>query len=223
METTKRNLVKKLKSDVNNHFVLQNKWLIEKSQNITKEDLTKWLCQEYFVSVEFVNWFLLAAASSPSQYSKLVLVKNVWEELGEGKLENSHVKILETFLYKLGVNLQNNKPNRLTTSYLETMKSIIIQDYYEALGALGPANEYLLRKEYGMVYEAYKTLQKKGEFPTAKFFEINLEADNVHSQVLFDLIEDVCDSEEKENKVISGNQKALDARLLFYEGLITNF
>ena len=47
----------------------------------------------------------------------------------------------------------------------------------------------------------------------------NLEADESHSAQLFRLIENVCDTPEKIAQVKEGNKKALDSRLLFYEGL----
>ncbi|EMO25218.1 hypothetical protein LEP1GSC170_0619 [Leptospira interrogans serovar Bataviae str. HAI135] len=55
--------------------------------------------------------------------------------------------------------------------------------------------------------------------PEGKFFQVNLNADESHSEKLFRLIEAVADTEEKRNKVMEGNRLALDARLVFYEGL----
>ncbi|EMO05023.1 hypothetical protein LEP1GSC116_0588, partial [Leptospira interrogans serovar Icterohaemorrhagiae str. Verdun HP] len=52
-------------------------------------------------------------------------------------------------------------------------------------------------------------------------FQVNLNADESHAEKLFRLIEVVADTEEKRNRVMEGSQLALDARLVFYEGLTT--
>ena len=99
------------------------------------------------------------------------------------------------------------------------MKELTNSNFYAALGALGPANEYLLKLEYGQMYESYQKLRREEKLPEALFFEVNLEADESHSAQLFRLIENVCDTPEKIAQVKEGNKKALDSRLLFYEGL----
>ena len=162
-------LTQELKFEVENHPVLKADWLLDKKIHLAKEDLCLWLSQEYFVSVEFVNWFLSI----------------------------------------LGY----------TGKYLQDMKELTNSNFYAALGALGPANEYLLKLEYGQMYESYQKLRREEKLPEALFFEVNLEADESHSAQLFRLIENVCDTPEKIAQVKEGNKKALDSRLLFYEGL----
>lgn len=208
-----------LKKQVENHSVLQSKWFLEKKENLTKNALNLWLSQEYFVSVDFVNWFLWTASLTADIQSKILLVHNIWEELGEGKVDKSHVKILVQFLANIGIQESELKILSHTEKYLNAMKDITTSNFYEALGALGPANEYLLKLEYGQMYKSYQKLRKEENLPNAYFFEVNLEADESHSDEIFKLIEMTCDTPEKVKFVKMGNQKALDARLLFYEGL----
>ncbi len=86
---------KTLEESVRNHPVLTfNLWLVKKEHKMEREDLLLWLRQEYFVSVDFVNWILNTASICDSVEAKIVLVSNIWEELGEGNVENSHVFIL---------------------------------------------------------------------------------------------------------------------------------
>ena len=54
-------LTKTLKEEVDSHPVLNNKWLISRIENLTLKDLKLWLSQEYFVSIDFVTWFLKAS------------------------------------------------------------------------------------------------------------------------------------------------------------------
>lgn len=212
-------LINELKMQVENHPVLKSQWLMERKKQLTKKDLILWLCQEYFVSVEFVNWFLWTASLTNDVNAKIILVQNIWEELGGGNANKSHVKILIQFLKKIGIDENEIVLLEHTKVYLQKMKELTSNNFYEALGALGPANEYLLKMEYGQMYNAYKELRKKENLPESTFFEVNLEADESHSEVLFRLIELICDTSDKSNKVKEGNQKALEARLLFYEGL----
>ncbi|MDX1957634.1 MAG: iron-containing redox enzyme family protein [Leptospiraceae bacterium] len=215
----KLNLKEILKLEVENHHVLKNPWLLAKHNKLTKDDLLLWLSQEYFVSVDFVNWFLLTAAKTNDIESKIILVENIWEELGEGKSEESHVSILVSFLKEIGFNFDKHKILDHTKQYLTKMKEVLDLGFFESLGALGPANEYLLKLEYGMMFESYNKLSEELSLPNAKFFKVNLNADEGHSAKLFQLIEDKADSPEKKEKVILGNKLALDARMIFYKGL----
>ncbi|EKO63009.1 iron-containing redox enzyme family protein [Leptospira kirschneri] len=218
--STSTNFRKTLEDSVRNHPVLTfNLWLEEKERKMEREDLLLWLRQEYFVSVDFVNWFLNTASICDSVEAKIVLVSNIWEELGEGNVEDSHVFILKKFLSDMGEVVHEKHVLPETTSYLNLMQKITTSDFYSALGALGPANEYLLKLEYSRMFKSYLDLRKKTILPEGKFFQVNLNADESHSEKLFRLIETVADTEEKRNRVMKGNQLALDARLVFYEGL----
>ncbi len=212
-------LTQELKFEVENHPVLKAEWLLDKKIHLAKEDLCLWLSQEYFVSVEFVNWFLWTASLTSNIEAKILLVHNIWEELGEGNPSASHVMILTKFLNEIGIKESNLSILGYTGKYLQDMKELTNSNFYAALGALGPANEYLLKLEYGQMYESYQKLRREEKLPEALFFEVNLEADESHSAQLFRLIENVCDTPEKIAQVKEGNKKALDSRLLFYEGL----
>ncbi len=216
------NLIETLKKDVDTHPVLINEWLQKVEKSLTLKDLKLWLSQEYFVSIDFVTWFLLAGTLTTDLDIRIILIENVWEELGEGKKENSHLEILRKFLDQIGFSTSNLQPFPKTKEYLNSMRSILSTNLFMALGALGPANEYLLKKEYGKMYDSYQLLKNKENLPDGSFFEVNLHADEGHSKKLFALIEKVCNTDEKKKWVLEGNLRALNARKLFYEGLITH-
>ncbi len=202
------------------HPVLKsNHWLEEKEERMDREDLLLWLKQEYFVSVAFVGWFLNTAAISEGVASKIVLVENIWEELGEGNEEEAHVSILKKFLSEMGESVSDKDILPETQNYLSLMQKITTTDFYSALGALGPANEYLLKLEYARMYKSYSDLKSRISLPEGKFFQVNLEADESHAEKMFRLIETTADDEDKRERVREGNRLALDARLVFYEGL----
>jgi pyrroloquinoline-quinone synthase len=214
------NLIDELKFTVENHSVLKNPWLQKRKNNLSREDLILWLSQEYFVSIQFVNWFLIASTLTESIDAKIILVRNIWEELGEGKSNEAHVSILIEFLKKIGVDIEKIKILPETKNYLDQMKEIISRDFYSSLGALGPANEFLLKLEYGQMYDSYSELKKIEALPTSKFFQVNLSADESHSETLFRLIDLISDTVEKKDWVRKGNLDALEAREIFYEGLL---
>lgn len=152
-------------------------------------------------------------------HSKIILVQNIWEELGEGNVDSSHVMILSKFLRDMGSSLVDLHPNTSTSEYLKEMDGIIALGPFYALGALGPANEYLLKLEYGIMNTAYLNLRKEEILPEAVFFKINLEADQNHSAMMFSLIERLTETEESAEMVIEGNMRALNARMIFYDGI----
>lgn len=215
-----KNFSDKLKNTVKNHDILRHPWLLEKKENIQLSDMVLWLQQEYHVSVAFVNWFLYTAAKTDNQKAKIVLVRNIWEELGEGNPEETHVSILNGFLNELGFPEDRRILLSETRQYLEKMKEIVQISFYHGLGALGPANEYLLKLEYTIMSQLYKKLQDRHNLPIAKFFQINLNADEGHAQKMFELIEEVSTNVSERIKVEEGNEMALEARNLFYDGLV---
>ncbi|MDZ4727228.1 MAG: iron-containing redox enzyme family protein [Leptospira sp.] len=208
-----------LQSDVKEHSVLKHPWLKSREKAINLQDLIYWLSQEYFVSIGFVDWFLKVAAKTSNQYAKIVLVQNIWEELGEGDLGQTHVSILEQFLLKLGIDPKKNEIFPETASYLNDMEDIIENGFYYGLGALGPANEYLLKLEYSKISESYQRLRLENNLPEGKFFQVNLDADEGHSKRLFDLIASVATNAKEREEVSMGNKLALNAREQFYFGL----
>ncbi len=211
--------IQSLQTEVQIHSVLTNPWILEKSKQLEFEDLLLWLSQEYYVSVGFVNWFLLVAAKTNDQLAKIILVENIWEELGEGNVAETHVSILEEFLEKLGFNLKENQILEETKEYLSDMENIIERGFFYGLGALGPANEYLLKLEYSKIADSYQELKESRQLPEGKFFNVNLNADEGHSKRMFDLIELIAKNEREKQEVRIGNQLALDARAKFYVGL----
>lgn len=213
------NIVEILKKDVETHPVLRSQWLLERNVSMSFDDLILWLSQEYFVSIGFVDWFLLVAAKTRDQYAKIVLVENIWGELGEGNIADTHVSILIEFLTKLNFDFANHQLLSETKTYLDKMESIIEKGFFYGLGALGPANEYLLKLEYSQISEAYKKLKTAMALPEGKFFQVNLDADEGHSQRMFELIEETAKTEESKKQVIEGNLLALVAREDFYKGL----
>ncbi|MGV3666986.1 MAG: iron-containing redox enzyme family protein [Leptospira bouyouniensis] len=213
------NFIETIKHDVEKHPVLQSTWLKQRNLSMSFEDLLLWLSQEYFVSIGFVDWFLLVAAKTEDQKAKIVLVENIWEELGEGKIAETHVSILTDFLNQLNFDFLSHKMLPETKTYLEKMKSVIDLGFFYGLGALGPANEYLLKLEYSQISDAYQKLKLKLGLPEGKFFQVNLDADEGHSKRMFDLIAETAITDESKKQVIEGNLLALDARLDFYLGL----
>lgn len=213
------NLIETLKKDVETHPVLKSQWLFERNISMSFNDLILWLSQEYFVSIGFVDWFLQVAAKTRDQNAKIVLVENIWGELGEGKIADTHVSILTEFLTKLNFDFSNHKLLPETKTYLDKMESIIGKGFFYGLGALGPANEYLLKLEYSQISQAYQKLKLEMALPEGKFFQVNLDADEGHSQRMFELIEETATTEESKNQVLEGNLLALVAREDFYTGL----
>lgn len=222
--TDVKTFIEDLKSEVTNHSIFKHRWFLQK-KNL--EDILFWLSQEYFVSIEFIDWFLVSAALTPKQSYKIILVENIWEELGEGNLENTHVEILKKFLSDLKIDLSSLQVLQQTSLYLEKMKNLVKKSFGHSLGALGPANEFLLKLEYFQVskmYEACSSLNFSHQpLPKPSFFQVNLDADQTHAKRLFDLIA----LESKNNSefvaaVKEGNRDALQFRELFYEGLCEN-
>ncbi|TGL61337.1 iron-containing redox enzyme family protein [Leptospira jelokensis] len=211
--------IEHLKSEVESHPVLTSKWLLDRKERLRFEDLVLWLSQEYFVSIGFVDWFLLVAAKTRNQKAKIVLVENIWEELGEGKIDDTHVSILTEFLNQLKFDFSTHEILPETKTYLEKMKSVIDLGFYYGLGALGPANEYLLKLEYSQIANAYQKLKLEYNLPEGKFFQVNLDADEGHSKRMFDLIAEVSDTDQSRHQVMEGNRLALEARKDFYLGL----
>lgn len=184
-------------------------------KTLSLRDLRSFVSQEWHVSKEFPNWMRELLAKIPKKQDRLAkayVSENIASELGldEG---NSHFGLLQKAALELG--LENPTVNPTTQEYLATMRNLCGGSFLMGLGALGPANEYLINIEYSKIRRAVK-----GNFPFLKeFFRENLDADEVHSEKFFWIICENAKNPIARQTVINGMIDSLDARRQFYEGL----
>lgn len=208
-----------LEESVHNHPVLVSNCWLEKKKKNGKRRSSSLASPGILRQRRFRKLVFKYGGDQRFRGGKIVLVSNIWEELGEGNAKNSHVCILKKFLSDMGETVRDIHRLPETKSYLDLMRKITTTDFYSALGALGPANEYLLKLEYSRMFRSYENLKERVCLPEGTFFQVNLSADESHAEKLFRLIEVVADTDEKRNRVMEGNRLALDARLVFYDGL----
>jgi len=88
------------------------------------------------------------------------LVKQNWEEHGEGKIEQSHRILFEKFALSLGLDKEHlSKVEPLPTTQIccENLINLCHDGHFlESLGALGPGTEFFTNEEYSIIERGLK-------------------------------------------------------------------
>ncbi|CAO4839707.1 MAG: hypothetical protein CNLJKLNK_00870 [Holosporales bacterium] len=98
---------------------------------------------QFFYAVDFFSRPMAAlAAKIPTTAMRLEIIRNVWEEHGEGSLENSHTKTFLEFLKRLGNVTFDDVYKRTLWPEVRIFNSAItavctLDDYMTGIGAMG--------------------------------------------------------------------------------------
>ncbi len=83
-----------------------------------KEKLHIFAEQYYLLSSEFSNLLFYACLKIKSEKTRLPIVKNLWDEHGQGDLKLSHRSLLKKFLIATNSNINNIIPLNSTALYI---------------------------------------------------------------------------------------------------------
>jgi pyrroloquinoline-quinone synthase len=209
---------------VDDHPVLRHPFL-EKARcgRLTVDQLRAFAVEEIFVSLSFPA--LLAEVICRIPYVRddvrHTLIVNLYEEGGCGRIERSHARLLQRLAANLGVpdrDLSHACPVAETQTYVDRQFEVCrTQPFSHGLAAIGYANEYLVLLEYPPVRHCCKAHGFSDE--AVAFFDANVEADTGHMKGVEEVLSRTCVGAEEWRAVAGAVSAALDARVLFYDGL----
>lgn len=218
-------LSKTLKRLVKNHPVLTHPFVLSASKGqLNIDQLRSFALQESFVSLSFPTMMAEVICKIPFHLEEVryPLITNLFEEAGEYKPANSHPSLLRKLAVALGAKkeeIESAEPLPETVTYLEKLFALCrSNNYLDGLAAIGYGNEFLVLFEYPPFKKACKQLGLSAEI--LEFFDVNIKADVAHAANIDKVILLSCSDSVSVKSVIDATIAALDARQIFYDGLI---
>lgn len=179
--------------------------------------------QMYKFSKEFNRILAGILACCPDEQAQLVILDNLFDEMGQGDSSLAHPELFRRFTRELGINDKTlaNLPTEPETRHLiDTYLNLPHQyGYLAALGAVCFASEGIVSALYtqlqaGIVGAAF--LPKEALL----FFDLHIDVDESHAAKLAALIEPRIVGTEAAMDVNRAILDAMDARVGFFDGIL---
>ncbi|MBE9006724.1 iron-containing redox enzyme family protein [Fortiea sp. LEGE XX443] len=203
-----------------NHEFLQHC----RTGNLYLSDIQILAVQMYKFSKEFNRILASILSCCPDEAAQLVILENLFDEMGQGDTDKSHPELFRRFTRALGIDdktLAVLPTTPETRALIETYLRIPHQyGYLAALGAVCYASEGIVSSLYTQLYKGIV-----GAAPLPKesliFFEVHIDVDDSHAAKLAAVIEPriTMSEEDSDIKVKLAIVEAMDARVQFFNGI----
>ncbi|WP_341529017.1 iron-containing redox enzyme family protein [Nostoc sp. UHCC 0302] len=205
-----------------NHPLWNHEFLIRcRTENLFLADVQLLAVQMYKFSKEFNRILASILACCQDETTQLVILENLFDEMGQGDVTQSHPELFRRFTRALGIDDETlaalpTAPE--TRALIETYLSIPHKyGYLAALGAVCYASEGIVSSLYTQLYKGII-----GAAPLPKesliFFEVHIDVDDSHAAKLAAAIEPRITMREEEI-VKQAIVEAMDARVQFFNGI----
>ncbi|MEO1428582.1 MAG: iron-containing redox enzyme family protein [Cyanobacteria bacterium J06633_8] len=158
----------------------------------------------------------------PNESAQLVILENLYDEMGEGDLQQSHPELFRRFTRALGIKdnilaaqIVTPETQNLINTYLEIPHKY---GYLAALGAVCYASEGIVGYLYSQLY---KGIIDAVNLPkdSLRFFELHIHIDDSHAANLERVMKYSILTPEEENKIKQAVTEVMDVRLQFFDGI----
>jgi pyrroloquinoline-quinone synthase len=206
-----------------NHPLWQHKFLARcRTGQLTLPEVQILAVQMYKFSKEFNRILASILSRCPDESAQLVIVDNLFDEMGQGDLGQAHPELFRRFTRAIGITDESlavapTAPETLNliATYLEIPHQY---GYLAALGAVCFASEGIVNSLYSQLYQGIV-----GAAPLPQesliFFEVHIDVDDSHAANLARLLEPRVTTQEQANEINQAILKAMDARVQFFDGV----
>ncbi|MEH2201110.1 TenA family transcriptional regulator [Nostoc sp.] len=206
-----------------NHPLWSHEFLIRcRAGNLFLPDVQVLAVQMYKFSKEFNRILASILSCCEDESSQLVILENLFDEMGQGDITQSHPELFRQFTRALGIDdvtLAALPTAPETSALIETYLQMPHKyGYLAALGAVCYASEGIVSSLYTQLYKGIV-----GAAPLPKesliFFEVHIDVDDSHAAKLAAVIEPRITMNEEDIKVKLAIVEAMDARVQFFNGI----
>ena len=205
------------------HLIYNHPFLLAaRNESLSIEAVKNFALQELFISLAFPAMMAEVVARIPFEREDLKrpIIENMFEEVGGRDPDQSHPNLLRNLARRLGATeseISFPDPISETQESLDRLLAQCRGDYMEALTAIGYGNEYWLLIEYPPMKRACAKHGVSSE--VLKFFDVNTEADVVHTEKVERVLFSNPLTNNKLTKLKQVLSESLDARSIFYDGI----
>ncbi|MBE8965824.1 iron-containing redox enzyme family protein [Nostocales cyanobacterium LEGE 12452] len=206
-----------------NHPLWNHEFLMRcQAGNLFLPDVQVLAVQMYKFSKEFNRILASILSCCQDETSQLVILENLFDEMGQGDITQSHPELFRQFTRALGIHdetLASLPTAPETRALIETYLQMPHKyGYLAALGAVCYASEGIVSSLYTQLYKGIV-----GATPLPKesliFFEVHIDVDDSHAAKLAAVIEPQITVNEEDIKIKLAITEAMDARLQFFNGI----
>ncbi len=210
--------------ELENHPVNSNPFFLAfRDRVLSPMRLQAWLRQYHYFCKHFVKVLegLLYRTPVEELEMRIELIKTLHSELGNGRSDQAHIRLLERFAEALDLtaaDLDRTVPIREVETYLSVLHRLFVDsDYLTALGS-ELAVEVTAGAEFRYFYPG---LKRYGTFSARDlvFFELHLEIEDFHSAWLADAVRKTARSQADLDRVAAGARTTADAWQAFWQGM----
>lgn len=224
MDATQTAFLTSLLQELERHPVNCNRFFEAfRNRPLTARELQTFLRQYHYFCKHFVKLLegLLYRTPLEELEMRIELTKTLYSELGSGRAENAHIRLLNRFALAAGLTeaeLDRTAPIPEVTTYLTVLHRLFNEaDYLTALGA-ELAVEMTAASEFRYFYPALASDQRfRGE--DIEFFKLHLQEEREHGDWLVAAVQKTAHSPADEEKVAAGARETAEAWHDFWEGM----
>jgi pyrroloquinoline-quinone synthase len=189
---------------------------------LTLPEVQSLAVQMYKFSKEFNRILASILSRCPDDQAQLVILDNLFDEMGQGDLSQSHPELFRRFTRAIGIDdseLHDIPTEPETQAMIDTYLGLSHQyGYLSALGAVCFASEGIVHSLYTQLYHGIR-----GAAPLPPdsliFFEVHIDVDDGHAAKLADLIEPRLKNETQAVDMHRAILEAMDVRVQFFDGI----
>jgi pyrroloquinoline-quinone synthase len=178
--------------------------------------------QMYKFSKQFNRILASILATCPDDQAQLVILDNLFDEMGQGDLSQAHPELFRRFTRAIGIEddeLNDIPAEPETQAMIDTYLSLANQyGYLSGLGAVCFASEGIVHSLYTQLYHG---IQGAAPLPSDAliFFEVHIDVDDGHAAKLAELIEPRLRNDDQAVDMHRAILDAMDARVSFFDGI----
>ncbi|HEY3197446.1 MAG TPA: iron-containing redox enzyme family protein [Nitrospirales bacterium] len=192
-------------------------------QRLTEAQLRDWLIQYHYFCKHFVKLLegLLYRTPVEELEMRAQLAKTLDSELGSGRSDQAHIRLLERFADALGLSpedLRRGSPIPAVEEYLRVLHRLFTQE--DLLAALGAelAVEVTAAAEFRYFHPGLLQYQRFSPDDLV-FFELHLKAEEDHGHWLAEAVRGTTKCRSDRDRVAVGARTTADAWHHFWEGM----
>ncbi|QZZ19261.1 iron-containing redox enzyme family protein [Leptothermofonsia sichuanensis E412] len=193
-----------------------------RTEQLTFTEVQILAVQMYKFSKEFNRILGGILSCCPDESAQLVILDNLFDEMGRGNPDYAHAELFRRFTRSLGIQdemLAAIPPSPETEALVETYLKLPHQyGYLAALGAVCFASEGIVSTLYSQLYRGIVCATPLSQDALA-FFEVHIDVDDGHAANLAAILEHRIATNEEAIEVNRAILEAMDARVQFFDGI----
>ncbi len=216
--------LKSIKEKLLNHSLFNDPFITTiSSLDVFEIDQARKFAKLYYPHILRTRLYQASALGiTPDEKAQCVLAEILYDEYGNGNINNSHMELYRSFMKGLGLLIEPDCCYRIIpelASYISTMERVTRNgDWVTAVASVGIASEWPIPKYYNLLLEGFRKIPGINE-QCLELFTSHIKLDLEHSKQIEEAILPYLQTEENQSKFSEGVELNMNVRRKFHAGL----